>query len=292
MGRRDEARLVGAEVADPAVVGRRVRLGQGRVEDLGLPQQPDGRVEDGDVDVLGVEHLDALLAGASIRTARCAGTSARGPSAWRSGRDRPSPRAPTASRGGTSPSAGRRSPAPPARSRRARSAAPGPGTWDRCTSPRGRAARGCGRRRRRPRRTPGRGSRGSAAERPPRRSSRSPCAIGDRADGRTTVRRPSHRTTGRRRCGDGPHPVPRSRRAARRTPPTFLAKLPPPINIFRMLAGGEGLLRAFSRFGNHLLYKTALDPGAAGDRHRARGRPVARRPTRCTSTTGSAPASA
>ena len=27
-----------------------------------------------------------------------------------------------------------------------------------------------------------------------------------------------------------------------------------------MLAGGEGLLRAFSRFGNHLLYKTALDP--------------------------------
>ena len=39
----------------------------------------------------------------------------------------------------------------------------------------------------------------------------------------------------------------------------FLAKLPP-LNIFRMLAGGEGLLRAFSRFGNHLLYKTALDP--------------------------------
>lgn len=34
----------------------------------------------------------------------------------------------------------------------------------------------------------------------------------------------------------------------------------PPLNIFRMLAGGEGLLRAFSRFGNHLLYKTALDP--------------------------------
>lgn len=39
----------------------------------------------------------------------------------------------------------------------------------------------------------------------------------------------------------------------------FLAKMPP-MNIFRMLAGGEGLLRAFSRFGNHLLYKTALDP--------------------------------
>lgn len=41
----------------------------------------------------------------------------------------------------------------------------------------------------------------------------------------------------------------------------FLAKLGDhPINIFRMLAGGEGLLRAFSRFGNHLLFKTALDP--------------------------------
>lgn len=39
----------------------------------------------------------------------------------------------------------------------------------------------------------------------------------------------------------------------------FLAKLPP-INIFRMLAGGEGLLRAFTRFGNHLLYRTQLDP--------------------------------
>ncbi|MET0325071.1 MAG: carboxymuconolactone decarboxylase family protein [Ilumatobacteraceae bacterium] len=39
----------------------------------------------------------------------------------------------------------------------------------------------------------------------------------------------------------------------------FLAKLPP-LNIFRMLAGGEGLLRAFSRFGNHILYKTELDP--------------------------------
>jgi len=39
----------------------------------------------------------------------------------------------------------------------------------------------------------------------------------------------------------------------------FLAKLPP-MNIFRMLAGGEGLLTAFTRFGNHLLYKSALDP--------------------------------
>ena len=39
----------------------------------------------------------------------------------------------------------------------------------------------------------------------------------------------------------------------------YVAKLPP-INIFRMLAGGETLLPAFVRFGNHLLYKTALDP--------------------------------
>ncbi len=39
----------------------------------------------------------------------------------------------------------------------------------------------------------------------------------------------------------------------------FLAKLPP-INIFRMLAGGERLLPAFTRFGNHLLYKSELDP--------------------------------
>src|SRR5215204_953808 len=40
----------------------------------------------------------------------------------------------------------------------------------------------------------------------------------------------------------------------------FLAKLGDPMNIFRMLAGGEGLLRAFSRFGNHLLFKSKLDP--------------------------------
>lgn len=39
----------------------------------------------------------------------------------------------------------------------------------------------------------------------------------------------------------------------------FLAKLPP-MNIFRMMAGGEGLLASFTRFGNHLLYKTELDP--------------------------------
>jgi alkylhydroperoxidase family enzyme len=39
----------------------------------------------------------------------------------------------------------------------------------------------------------------------------------------------------------------------------FLGKLPP-LNIFRMMAGGEGLLRAFVQLGNHLLYKSKLDP--------------------------------
>jgi alkylhydroperoxidase family enzyme len=39
----------------------------------------------------------------------------------------------------------------------------------------------------------------------------------------------------------------------------FLGKLPP-LNLFRMMAGGEGLLHGFVRLGNHLLYKTKLDP--------------------------------
>jgi alkylhydroperoxidase family enzyme len=34
----------------------------------------------------------------------------------------------------------------------------------------------------------------------------------------------------------------------------------PPLNIFRMMAGGEGLLRAFARMGNYLLMKSKLDP--------------------------------
>jgi alkylhydroperoxidase family enzyme len=38
-----------------------------------------------------------------------------------------------------------------------------------------------------------------------------------------------------------------------------LAKLPA-LNLFRMLAGGEGLLRAFVKFGNHLLFKADLPP--------------------------------
>ena len=39
----------------------------------------------------------------------------------------------------------------------------------------------------------------------------------------------------------------------------LLGKLPP-LNIFRMMAGGEGLLAAFVRLGNHLLFKSRLDP--------------------------------
>jgi alkylhydroperoxidase family enzyme len=39
----------------------------------------------------------------------------------------------------------------------------------------------------------------------------------------------------------------------------FLGKLPP-LNIFRMMAGGERLLSAFVRLGNHLLYRSKLDP--------------------------------
>ena len=39
----------------------------------------------------------------------------------------------------------------------------------------------------------------------------------------------------------------------------FLGRLPA-LNIFRMLAGADGLLPAFSRFGNHLLNRTELDP--------------------------------
>ena len=34
----------------------------------------------------------------------------------------------------------------------------------------------------------------------------------------------------------------------------------PPLNIFRMMAGGEGLLQAFTRMGNYLLFKSKLNP--------------------------------
>jgi 4-carboxymuconolactone decarboxylase len=33
-----------------------------------------------------------------------------------------------------------------------------------------------------------------------------------------------------------------------------------PLNIFRMLAGGEGLMPAFLKLGNYLLFKSKLDP--------------------------------
>ena len=39
----------------------------------------------------------------------------------------------------------------------------------------------------------------------------------------------------------------------------YLGKLPP-LNLFRMMAGGEGLLRAFVQLGNHLLFKSRLPP--------------------------------
>ena len=38
-----------------------------------------------------------------------------------------------------------------------------------------------------------------------------------------------------------------------------LAKVAP-LNIFRMLAGGEGLMPAFLKLGNYLLFKSKLDP--------------------------------
>ncbi len=40
---------------------------------------------------------------------------------------------------------------------------------------------------------------------------------------------------------------------------TVLGKMPP-LNIFRMMAGGEGLLQAFTRMGNYILFKSKLNP--------------------------------
>ncbi len=39
----------------------------------------------------------------------------------------------------------------------------------------------------------------------------------------------------------------------------FLERLPP-LNVFRMMAHSEGLLAVFTRLGNHLLFKSELDP--------------------------------
>jgi 4-carboxymuconolactone decarboxylase len=53
-----------------------------------------------------------------------------------------------------------------------------------------------------------------------------------------------------------PYPDPKSLTAETQL---ILAQMQP-LNIFRMMAGGEGLLRAFSRMGNYLLFRTRLDP--------------------------------
>ena len=53
-----------------------------------------------------------------------------------------------------------------------------------------------------------------------------------------------------------PYPAPKALSSETQA---FLGKLPP-LNLFRMMAGGEGLLRAFVRLGNHLLSKSKLSP--------------------------------
>src|SRR5205823_11119400 len=62
VGDRDApAAAAGAELDDPAVVRARVRLRESQVLALGLPEDAESRVEDGDVQVLAVEALEALL---------------------------------------------------------------------------------------------------------------------------------------------------------------------------------------------------------------------------------------
>lgn len=53
-----------------------------------------------------------------------------------------------------------------------------------------------------------------------------------------------------------PYPDPKSLSAETQE---VLGKMPP-LNIFRMMAGGEGLLQAFTRMGNYLLFKSKLNP--------------------------------
>ena len=75
-----------------------------------------------------------------------------------------------------------------------------------------------------------------------------------RGAGRTTIL-----TADRQQCramARVPYPDPQALSPDTRA---VLDKLPP-LNIFRMLAGGEGLLRAFARFGDHLLSRASLDP--------------------------------
>ena len=60
VGGGDQPGRIGAELADPAVVGLGVGLRKGRILNLGLPQQPNRGVKDGGVDVLGVEHFETF----------------------------------------------------------------------------------------------------------------------------------------------------------------------------------------------------------------------------------------
>src|SRR4051794_11090153 len=71
---------------------------------------------------------------------------------------------------------------------------------------------------------------------------------------------PILRAGGRRWPAMAPTPSPDPAALAPETQETLARIGDPPMNIFRMLAGGEGLLRAFTRFGNHLLFRTKLDP--------------------------------
>lgn len=61
VGGGHQPRVAGTELADPTVVRRGVRLGEGRVIHLRFPEETGRRVEDGDVDVLRVQKLYALI---------------------------------------------------------------------------------------------------------------------------------------------------------------------------------------------------------------------------------------
>ena len=152
---RDEARPAGAELADPAVVRAWCRPGTASASShLGLPQQPDRGVEDRRCRCARRRAASRRSSGPSSRTAPRGGRCAPGPSASsaRSG----APIAPSVD--GKPRAAHHRALAVDlqlleARSRRPRCAVPDRGTAARCRSPTDPVARGCGRRRRRHRRT-------------------------------------------------------------------------------------------------------------------------------------------
>ena len=249
---RDEPRLVGAELADPPVVGLRVRLGQRRVVELGLPQQPDGGVEDRRVDVLGVEHVDPLpRVHRAVR--RLADVGAGGILHHR----RQVRRTHRAERGGEAAPA-ELGPLPadlelleavlvdhdaqrPVAELGVDVGLPQVGWLEDVPVGVDGAVEGDGM---------------GLVDRLAGRD-------GDRhrVEARTALVRRSHRSV----TAGVEHTVPMARvpypDPATLDPNTqaFLDRLPP-LNVFRMLAGGEGLLAAFARFGNHLLYKSMLDP--------------------------------